>query len=296
MEIGNEELVLGEIIPQDIEKVHQPRGYVLRHRQVWGKWQLPPEVTDEPVSTERVVEWSCAGCVPELEEAGRHRVNLPGVEFEKVSLIVDEDGALQWLFGGGIVADTVMGEIVKDLEREDVAGCTDVDVPREYRLVDDFHMLGVTSGRGRPGELCRLQRCERSGYLDDFELRSVIHVRINVADVVQHVQHQRSVSRAQLIYYEVLRRVVRELVVGDKVSRNSFAIIWPKELSRGMPQLSSVIGHFKIKLVFKGGVAMAQLAVKFRLVGHAIEIEGLAGVEDDGMFGKVPIIRIIETV
>ena len=50
-----------------------------------------------------------------------------------------------------------MGEIVKDLEREDVAGCTDVDVPREYGLVDDLHVLGVTSGRGRPRELGRLQ-------------------------------------------------------------------------------------------------------------------------------------------
>ena len=89
---------------------------------------------------------------------------------------------------------------------------------------------------------------------------------------------------------------MRELVIRDKISRNSFAIIWPKELGRGMPQLSSVIGHFKIKLVLKSGVAVAQLAVEFRLVGHAIEIEGLAGVEDDSLFGKVTIIWIIEAV
>ena len=288
--------MLGEIVFQDIEEVHQPRGYVLRHRQVWAKWQLRSEIADEPIPTERVVKWSGAGVVTELEEAGRHRINLLGVEFKKVSVVVNEDGALQWLFGGGIVADTVMGEIVKDLEREDVAGCTDVDVPRKYRPVDDFHMLGVTSGRGRPRELGRLQRCERSGYLDDFELRSGIHIRVNVANVVQHVQHQRSVSCSQLIYYQVLRRVVPQLVIRDKVSGNSFAIVGPKELGRGMPQLSGVIWHFKIKLVFKGSVALAQLAVEFGLVGHAIEIEGLAGVEDDSVFGKVTIMWIIEAV
>ena len=189
-----------------------------------------------------------------------------------------------------------MGEIVKDFEREDVARCTDVDVPREYGSVDNFHVLGVTSGRGRPRELSRLQRCKRSGYLDDFELRSGIHVRVNVANVVQHVQHQRSVPGTQLIYDEVLRRVVRQLVICDQVSGNSFAIVGPKELGGSMPQLSSVIGNFKIKLVFKGSVAPAQLAVELRLVGHAIEIEGLAGVEDDSLFGKVTIIWIIEAV
>ena len=94
MEIGNEELVLGEIVMQDIEEVHQPRGYVLRHRQVRGEWQLPPETTDEPIPTERVVERSGAGCVPQPEEACRYGIDLPGVEFEKVPVIVDEDGAL----------------------------------------------------------------------------------------------------------------------------------------------------------------------------------------------------------
>ena len=89
---------------------------------------------------------------------------------------------------------------------------------------------------------------------------------------------------------------MRQFVIRDKVSGNSFAVIWPKELSRGMPQLPSVVGHFKIKLVFKSSVALAQLAMEFGLVGHAIEIKGLAGIEDDSLFGKVTIIRIIKAV
>ena len=94
MEIGNEELVLGEIVPQDVEEVHQPRGYVLRHRQVRAEGQLRPEIAGEPVLTERVFELSGAGCVSEPEEAAHHGVHLPGVEFEKVPVVVDEDGAL----------------------------------------------------------------------------------------------------------------------------------------------------------------------------------------------------------
>ena len=87
-----------------------------------------------------------------------------------------------------------------------------------------------------------------------------------------------------------------QLVICDKVSGNSFSIVGSKELGRGMPQLPSFIGHFKIKLVFKISVALAQLAVEFRFVGHAIEIEGLTRVEDDSLFGEVAIVWIIEAV
>ena len=87
-----------------------------------------------------------------------------------------------------------------------------------------------------------------------------------------------------------------QLVICDEVSGNSFAVVGPKELGRGMPQLSSLIGHFKIKLVFKIIVGLAQFAVVCDLVGHAVEFEGLAGVEDDSLFGEVTIVRIIEAV
>ena len=52
-----------------------------------------------------------------------------GIEFENVSRIVNENSALQWLFGDGIVAYTVMSEIIEDLESEEIAGCSDIGVP-----------------------------------------------------------------------------------------------------------------------------------------------------------------------
>ena len=127
-----------------------------------------------------------------------------GVEFVKVSGVVDEDGALQWLFGEGIVADTVMSEIVEDFESEEVARCADVGIPREYGFVDDFHVRGVAPCRGIPRELRGLQGCEGGRYLNDFEFRSSIHIWVNVADVVQYVQHQRSIPCTKLIYYKVV--------------------------------------------------------------------------------------------
>ena len=87
-----------------------------------------------------------------------------------------------------------------------------------------------------------------------------------------------------------------EFIICDKVSRNRFAIIRSKQLSGCMPQLSTVVWHLGIKLVFEGSVASTQLAVKFRLVCHTVEIKGLARVEDHGLVGKVAIVWIVKAV
>ena len=87
-----------------------------------------------------------------------------------------------------------------------------------------------------------------------------------------------------------------EFIICDKVSGNRFAIIRSKQLRRCMPQLSTIIWHVGIKLVFEGSVASTQLAVEFRLVCHTIEIEGLARVEDDDLIGEVTIVWIVKTV
>ncbi len=87
-----------------------------------------------------------------------------------------------------------------------------------------------------------------------------------------------------------------EFVICNKVSGNGFAIIGSKEFSRCMPYLPSLIRYFAIKLVFECSVALAQLVLEFRFIGHSIEIEGPARVEDYDLFREVAIVRIIETV
>ena len=63
-----------------------------------------------------------------------------------------------------------------------------------------------------------------------------------------------------------------------------------------MPQLSALIEDFSIQGVFESSIALSQLLVKLRLIGHAIEIESLAGAEDDDLFGKVAIVGIVKAI
>lgn len=143
-----------------------------------------------------MVERSRARCMSHPEEAGSDGVDLLGVKFVKVASVVDEDGALEGLFGEGVVADTVMGEIVKDFQGQHIAGCGDVGVPVEYGAIDDFHVICVSACGGGLGELRGLEGGERGGYFYDFEFCSGVDVWFEVADVVQHVQHQGSVASA----------------------------------------------------------------------------------------------------
>ena len=89
------------------------------------------------------MDWSGACCVSDLHEARRRGVDMSGIKFEHVSNVVNENSALQWLFGDGVVAYTVMREIIEDLECEKIAGRSDIGIPREYRLVEDFYVLSM---------------------------------------------------------------------------------------------------------------------------------------------------------
>ena len=63
-----------------------------------------------------------------------------------------------------------------------------------------------------------------------------------------------------------------------------------------MPQLSTLIGDFSVQGVFEGSVAFSELRMEFGFIGHAVEIEGLAGAEDHDLFRKVAVVGIVETV
>ena len=63
-----------------------------------------------------------------------------------------------------------------------------------------------------------------------------------------------------------------------------------------MPKLTRVVGGVLVEGIFELGVAVAEERVKFGFVAHGIEVEGLAGVEDNSLFGKVAIIRVVKAV
>lgn len=94
-----------------------------------------------------------AGGVAHAQEARGDRVDVFGVKFVKFAAVVDEDGALEGIFGDGIVADAVVREVVEDFEGEEVAGDGDVGIPGEDGAVDNFDMVGVAPRGRRTGEL-----------------------------------------------------------------------------------------------------------------------------------------------
>ena len=75
----------------------------------------------------------------------RHGINVLGIEFPEIATIVDEHGTLEGLFGEGVVAYTIVSEIIKDFEREEVAGRRHVGIPGEDGAIDNFNMICMTS-------------------------------------------------------------------------------------------------------------------------------------------------------
>lgn len=116
---------------------------------------------------------------------------------------------------------------------------------------------------------------------------------MEVADVVEDVEHKGSVARAQFVDDEVLVGEVGELVVCDEVAGDGFPIVGAEELGWSVPQLPSVVGMLGVESVFEIGVALAQEGVEMGFVGHGVEVEGLTGREYDDLLREVAIIWIV---
>ena len=189
-----------------------------------------------------------------------------------------------------------MGEIIKDFESQKVAGSGNIGIPGEDGAVDDFDVVGVASRRRCTGELGGLQGSEIGRDFNNFEFCAVVDARVEVADVVEDVEHEGPISRAHFVYDEVVVGVVRELVVCDEVSGNGFTIVGAEELGGSVPHLTGVVWVFGIEGIFEGGIALAEEGVEVGFVGHRVEVKGLAGGEDDDLFGEVAIVRIVQAI
>ena len=64
---------------------------------------------------------------------------------------------------------------------------------------------------------------------------------MKVADVIKNVEHKGSISCAHLVDDEVVVGVVGELVIGNEVAGDGFAIVGAEELGRGVPELAGVV-------------------------------------------------------
>ena len=141
-----------------------------------------------------------------------------------------------------------------------------------------------------------LQGSKVCGDFNDFEFRAGVNLGVKVADVVEDVEHESSVTSAHFVDDEVVVGMVGKLVVCDKVAGDGFAVVGAEELGGGVPELAGVIWLFGIEGVFEGGVALAEEGVEMGFVGHGVEVEGLARGEDDDLFGEVAVAGIVQAV
>lgn len=100
-----------------------------------------------------MLERARAGCVANAQKARCDGIEIRGVEFVKVAVVVDKDVSLKGFFGDWIVADTIMGEVVKDFEGEKIAGRGVVVGPIEDGPVDNLHAVRVAARGGRAAEM-----------------------------------------------------------------------------------------------------------------------------------------------
>ena len=118
---------------------------------------------------------------------------------------------------------------------------------------------------------------------------------MEVANIVEDVEHESTVSCSKLVDYKIVIWMVQELIICDQVSSESFAVERAKELGRRMPKLPSFIWVLGVQLIFKISVALPKQPMKLWFVSYIVEVERVT-CEDYGLLGKVSITRIVEAV
>ncbi|KAI6769828.1 hypothetical protein HG530_004457 [Fusarium avenaceum] len=126
-------------------------------------------------------------------------VKLVDVKLVKVSFAVNQHVALQRLLGSNVVADTIVGEVIKDFHGKEEARRGHVLIPVEDGSVDDLDLIGMTPRCSRGEKMSILQRSKRRRDFDDVELGAGVDLWVNFADVVENVEHEGSATGAHLV-------------------------------------------------------------------------------------------------
>ena len=234
--------------------------------------------------------------VPHAKEPRRNGIHLARIELEEFAVPVDQHHGLQRLLGQRIVPHGVVRKVVEHLECQEEARLWHERVPCEYAAVHDLHPVGVARVQGRGRQVRGLRAGQLGADLDDAETRARVDGRISRAYVIEDVEHQRAVARAQLVDEQVVVRVVRQQVVLHQVARDGLAVVRTEELGWRVPELPRRIGMLGVQSILECGVARAEGGVEVGLAAQAIKVEGLARAEDDSLLRKVAVVGIVKAV
>lgn len=85
-------------------------------------------------------------------------------------------------------------------------------------------------------------------------------------------------------------------VILAQIARNGLAVVGSEQLGGSVPELARVRGLLGVELVFEFAEARREERVEFELVADVGEVEGGARSEDDDLFRKVAIVRVVKAV
>lgn len=160
-----------------------------------------------------------------LEELTCDRVKGSRIVFEELAAGIDNDMGLVWRASLEVVLQSIVRKVVEDLKGEEVAGRRNISVPVKYRAIDNLDFVGVSSCIRRVPKTLLLQVCKLARDLNDLVLGPLIHLWVDVSDVVEDVQHHGTITSSHLVYDQIMVRIAIVLVVFNEISRDRFAII-----------------------------------------------------------------------
>lgn len=201
-----------EVTVEDIEELHESS------RDVFGQGNVGAEregITHAP--HELRTQWSREGLLgsrlTDPEEARSQWIEDCAVEFMKFSVRVDKDASLLGQLGFVVVADGIVCEIINDFQCEEEAWRVHVCVPVEDGTINDFDVVKVPTRIERVLQVLHLKTRQGRRNLNYLELGPLVHFVVCIADEIQDIQHHCPVSCSHLVYYQVMVRVERQLVV-----------------------------------------------------------------------------------
>lgn len=144
------------------------------------------------------------GSLSDTEEPCRQRIELCVIVLVELARLADHDAALLGHLRVVIVANGVVGEVVEHLHGKEEAWRVHVGVPVKDGSIDDLDVVQMTRCVERFFQILVLEVGESGRNFNDSELRALVDLIVRVADEVQHVDHQRTVSGTHLVDDQVV--------------------------------------------------------------------------------------------
>lgn len=213
-EVAGQESVPGEVGVEDVEELHEASGNVFG-QSVWGAAVFRNRPVQGPgeLGTQGRRELALCSSLSDTQESSRKRVELGVIVFVELARFANHHAALLRHLRLDVVANGIVREIIEHLHGKEKAWRVYVRVPVKDGSIDDLDVVQMTCCVERLFQILELEVGEGGRNFDDSELRALVDLVVCVADEVQHVYHERTVSGTHLVDNQVMVGVEGQLVI-----------------------------------------------------------------------------------